>query len=134
MANKPYPFSVCSECAGGGSGDIDLSYYIQSYNKNTHYKVGDFVIGDFYHTRAKQDITIIAECIKEHTSPDIDITPDMDNEYWKFHQIKSFNAMRDIKGNDIVNTYATKEELGDIETALDNIIEIQNSLIGGESV
>ena len=30
MANKPYPFSVCKECAGGGSGgDIDLSGYVQ---------------------------------------------------------------------------------------------------------
>lgn len=31
-------------------------------------------------------------------------------------------------------TYATKEELGDIETALDSIIAMQNELIGGESV
>ena len=30
--------------------------------------------------------------------------------------------------------YATKEDIGKIETALDNIIAIQNTLIGGESV
>lgn len=31
MANKPYPFSVCKECASGGSGggDIDLSRYVE---------------------------------------------------------------------------------------------------------
>ena len=29
--------------------------------------------------------------------------------------------------------YATKEEVGDIETALDNIIAIQNGLIGGDA-
>ena len=33
----------------------------------------------------------------------------------------------------ITNTYATKEELGNIDTALDSIIAIQNSLIGGEA-
>jgi hypothetical protein len=30
--------------------------------------------------------------------------------------------------------YATKEEVGDIETALDHIIAIQNEMIGGDSV
>jgi hypothetical protein len=45
-------------------------------------------------------------------------------------------VVRDDKGNpqslkDVFATLATKKELGDIETALDEIIAIQNSLIGG---
>ena len=43
-------------------------------------------------------------------------------------------ADRDGAGNIIIDTYATKKEVGDIETALDNIITIQNTLIGGDSV
>ncbi len=43
-------------------------------------------------------------------------------------------AYADGSGNNIEQTYATKDEVGNIETALDNIIAIQNSLIGGDSV
>ena len=45
------------------------------------------------------------------------------------------SAMSDWNGNNIVDTYATKAEvstaLGDISTALDSIIALQNSYIGG---
>ena len=40
-------------------------------------------------------------------------------------------ATADVAGNDIMDTYATKAEVGNIETALDGIIAIQNALIGG---
>lgn len=46
----------------------------------------------------------------------------------------AYNADRatmDDKYNLITETYATKAEVGDIETALDSIISIQNELIGG---
>ena len=49
-------------------------------------------------------------------------------------------AEADVNGNFIDEHYATKEEVGNIETALDNIIAeqeaiiaIQNSLIGGDN-
>ena len=42
-------------------------------------------------------------------------------------RLKSFEQYADSK-------YATLEQVGDIETALDTIIAIQNSLIGGDSV
>ena len=46
-------------------------------------------------------------------------------------------AERDYSGNKITDTYATKEEftasVGNIETALDRIIAIQNELIGGDA-
>ena len=43
-------------------------------------------------------------------------------------------AETDWNNNVIHTTYATKAEIGDIETALDGIIAIQNTLIGGGSV
>lgn len=46
----------------------------------------------------------------------------------------SAKAETDWNNNVIHTTYATKAEVGDIETALDNIIAIQNTLIGGGSV
>lgn len=46
-------------------------------------------------------------------------------------------ASEDENGRNIVETYATKaevsEQMGDIESALDSIIAIQNALIGGDS-
>lgn len=45
----------------------------------------------------------------------------------------AYQATADGNGNDITITYATKSEVGDIETALDGIIAIQNTLIGGGS-
>ena len=42
-------------------------------------------------------------------------------------------AERDANYNVITDTYATKAEVGDIETALDSIIAIQNGLIGGDA-
>lgn len=46
-------------------------------------------------------------------------------------------AYEDENGRNIVETYATKaevsEQMGDIESALDGIIAIQNALIGGEA-
>ena len=39
-------------------------------------------------------------------------------------------ANRDKLGNVINEFYATKEEVGDISTALDNIIAIDNALMG----
>lgn len=45
--------------------------------------------------------------------------------YW------AFNADCDGDGNPIVDTYATKEELGDIESVLDSILAIQETIVGG---
>ena len=40
------------------------------------------------------------------------------------------HSVHDALGNIIHDTYATKQDIGDIETALDNIIAIQNELLG----
>ena len=42
-------------------------------------------------------------------------------------------AYRDMFNNPIHETYATKGEVGDINTALDSILAIQNTLIGGDA-
>lgn len=46
----------------------------------------------------------------------------------------AYKADADGFGNLIHTTYATKAEVGDIETALDGIIAIQNTLMGGDGV
>ena len=43
----------------------------------------------------------------------------------------NWQIVRDPASADIANS---KEQIGDIDSALDAIIDIQNSLIGGESV
>ena len=49
--------------------------------------------------------------------------------------VSADSALSDWDGNNIVDTYATKAEvstaLGDISAALDSIVELQNSYIGG---
>ena len=50
----------------------------------------------------------------------------LDNTY----TIVCGKANRDKLGNVINEYYATKEEVGDISTALDGIIAIQNNLLG----
>lgn len=43
---------------------------------------------------------------------------------------EAVSAIKDNLGNPIHETYATKAEIGDVETALDGIIIIQNQLMG----
>ena len=51
-----------------------------------------------------------------------------DNVVWTGHLWDKLSASIDT------SNFATKEDIGNIETALDNIIAIQNDLIGGDSV
>lgn len=64
MANKPYPFSVCKECAGGGSGggDIDLSGYVEKVDGYGLAKINHFNIDD----NARTYTTIEIEGADEH--------------------------------------------------------------------
>lgn len=59
-----------------------------------------------------------------------------DNSKELIEKIKALNPdmnIVDAEGNEFKGLYATKEDIGNIETALDNIIEIQNALIGGDA-
>ena len=51
-----------------------------------------------------------------------------------YANIPATKATQDENGNNIVDTYATKEEIGEISTALTEIEALQNSYIGGDSV
>ena len=60
-----------------------------------------------------------------------------DNSAELLSKIKALNPdMRlvDAEGNEIKAMYATKDDIGNIETALDTIIAVQNELIGGDAV
>lgn len=139
MANKPYPFSVCKECASGGSGggvsqeyvDNALLTKIELWQPNAEYTEGQIVVGTWENKGYMQ--SAILECIVSHRSfgNSAYLAPD----YWKALSYLSahfaYTAVMDENGNAIIRTYATKKELGDIETALDSIIAIQEGTNGG---
>ena len=116
-------------------GNVDLSnYYIKLWQPNTEYKVGDVVIENFGNGYMGNPRTGVLRCIENHTSSDY-----FDQDYLgdsKWEQKKDVWAeygYRDYLGNLIPEHYATKKEVGNIETALNNIIALQNSLIGGDA-
>lgn len=152
---------------------------LELWQPNTAYAVGDMVLG-----LTLSDTYNIIVCKTAHTSINDKYYESGDDDKWKvvlLDEVKrantAINALCDSAGNDIENTYETKENvqflanehyaleervnnlninipiddtptegstnavssggvyraIGDIETALDNIIAIQESLIGGET-
>ena len=136
--------------------DIDLTYNLESENAqsgialapmfqkkielwqpNTEYKVGDVILANA--EEGNTDVTVGMICIQNHTAGDVDYPSDMENFYdsWVIFPLRSLESKRaveDAQSNVIHETYATKEDVGNIETALDNIIALQENLIGGGSV
>ena len=125
----------------GGGGGVSQEYVdnallpkIEIWQPNTKYTEGQIVFGTWENKGYMQ--SAILECIVSHRSfgNSAYLAPD----YWKALSYLSahfaYTAVMDESGNEIIRTYATKKELGDIETALDSIIAMQNELIGGESV
>lgn len=142
----------------GNNGTIKL------WQSNTEYKVGDTVIATLAHpTESDYAYTACLVCIKNHTSGPAskpNVVGDF-NGCWDIYEmsgISSVKAYCDGSGNNIANTYVTKVELGNsyitashiseayvhkedyakdvgnIETVLDNIVTIQESLIGGGNI
>lgn len=109
-----------------------LDGVIQFWQKNTEYKVGDYCLWQYYEEsgdgKNPTSIYYLAYCIGDHTSSG---SVPADLRYWQTSNLCVTSAIKDGLGRYIVSTYATKEEVGNIETALDKIIEIQNQLIGG---
>ena len=120
------------------SDDTFLSK-VEFWKPNTEYKVGQDVIAECYFDAYKATVTVMLSCKKDHISSDapyLNATNDF-YECWDSAGMTSawsFRAVADANSKPIHETYATKNELGDIETALDSIIAIQNQLIGGGSV
>ena len=104
---------------------------ITIWKPDTKYMVGDCVLG-FKVSGVGNNQTdhklFIFECKQDHISSS---GLNDDTSYWKETPIVVDASAKDGLGNFIVDTYATKKEIGDIETALDNIIAIQNMLMGG---
>lgn len=125
--------------------DITLTYAtkesvipkISLWQPNTYYEVGSVVLD-----RDIENCFIIGVCKVAHVSGsngsyDVSASGNWDTlnlqvQYARASTYSTYadNAHSDGNGNDIGTTYATKEEVGDISTALDNIIAIDNALLG----
>lgn len=160
-ANIVIENDVISSTGGGGGGIVvDTTYNSDSYNAqsgialapvfqkkiefwqpNTEYKVGDVLIGYASLEHNRHSVSFILMVNQDHTSPEwTDADFDTLSSYGELHPMNAYvanSAYMDGLGNIIDQIYATKDELAyrldDIETALDGIISIQNSLIGGDS-
>lgn len=108
---------------------------------DTEYHAGDIVLAQYAKTdEAAQNngeyTTVCLLCIKDHTSSGTAFLLPCDSEYWDMANAQSVHSEKDAMGRIISEYYAGKDEverqIGDIETALDAIYEIQNSLIGGD--
>ena len=72
---------------------------------------------------------------KQHTHDNKDILDAINEDVTQFKLSKQHtHENKDILDDISADTYATKAEVGDIETALDSIIAIQKGLIGGGNV
>ena len=113
MAKKPFPFTVCAECCAGGGEVGD--------------KIGDAPSDDKYYVRQN------GQWIDSMT-PGLMVfgSQEANSALYAGEAGKADVAVMDTQNRFITDTYATKDEVGDIESALDSIIAIQNLLIGGD--
>lgn len=139
MAKKPFPFKVCELCCntsgGGGSADSGRVYKYEMSCTWTMLRFGliesdidyPFEVGMVFNIEEDDVIppeyTESGDAIKVLSGDNIAIAAIIDNKP-KFDKL---SASVDL------SNYVTKDDIGDIETALDNIIAIQNSLIGGDA-
>lgn len=105
------------------------------WKPNTEYKVGDTVLAEVFLLTYGKGIPYLyyMQCKEEHISGNTS-SDFLNPTLWNYHLVNAYTSRStyaDSEGNLIVDTYATKEEVGNIETALDSIITIQNELIGG---
>lgn len=114
------------------------------WKPNTKYHVGDQVFAniseryeDYEKGKYKQ---VVLECIADHTSSLVEELWMFDEdmaaifaERWNIKSDYEILAAKDGKGNIISEYYASKAEIGDIETALLEIEAIADSLIGGDA-
>ena len=114
-------YATKEEIANTGGGDISVGNNIAIWKSNTAYEVGDVVLilNPFL------GATIIGTCKLSHTSSHLSNLMENIDSYWDYEEInanKASSAMYDDEGRLIRTTYATKKEIGDIETSLENII------------
>lgn len=118
--------------------DDGLLPKLEIWQSNTLYKQGAVVLAQLWHDEETRE-SVVLYCIKDTTETNISY-PNEAKEFGKcwtaFDIVANFansalSAVRDTNGNLIPEHYATKKELGDIETALDSIIAIQEGTTGG---
>ena len=121
MAEKPFPFSVCKECCatgGGGSGDITIDKELSLSSEN-----------------AVQNKVVTKE-LNEVKSFALTANQDADMAFQKATYIEN-EIIPNLRGElaHLTNRVATLEgDYGFFEAELENIVALQNSYIGGESV
>lgn len=140
MAKKPFPFSVCEECCvagggGGGGGEISIDTKMSDTSENAvQNKVIKKYVDEGLDKKASLEDVLNSDSYKKMSEEVNNMILEIDG-LW--------NTVDNI-GSDITMIYSMIEDnagqirilqnqIGDIETALDNIIEIQNSLIGGDA-
>ena len=107
---------------------------ISVWQPNTKYRIGDLALVNFKNRDIIDPVgtfpikTIIVKCLSSHTSSDyFEIAPPLSDDCWEI--VEETYAYNDALGRRIHNTYATKEELGNIETALDELHSYAQALI-----
>lgn len=94
---------------------------IELWQPNTFYRVGDIVLGKWLGSGFYYMKNVIAECRIEHWSSDSMYLNDQNEKCWTNIQqltaAEAISAEKDIMGNSIISTYATKEALNNIISA-----------------
>lgn len=104
--------------AKGSDGDE-----IRFWKPDTEYKIGDVCVT--YRGTEVFPYMQILSCSVDHISSDLEEDIEA-NHYWWVYASNVNSSARDGQGKLIHKTYATKEELNDIKTVLDVIMEILN--------
>lgn len=115
MAKKPFPFSVCEECCvagggGGGGGEISIDTEMSDTSENA---VQNKVIKKYVDEQV-EGLQFEIERVESEA----------------INQVNNVSAR--VSDNEMRIVFI-EEQVGNIDSALDNIIEIQNSLIGGDA-
>ena len=101
---------------------------ITVWQPNTYYKEGDIVLSQYTDLEKNKTFMVLMECIVEHQSTNIGLPGLTDVQYWQVTRIvadEAYKATYDILKNPIHTTYATKKELGDINSILETLVEVE---------
>ena len=115
------------ECHSGSS--VDLSNYYTKQEIDEEFSATNITVNNLNGEVAnliadKADKTELESYVKQEDLADASVEYARNAEY-------AVKADCDGRGNDFIYYYATKEEVGDIETALDSILAIQDTIVGG---
>lgn len=133
MSEKPYPFEACKQCCNTGA-DIDPSYVVSDVLLVAE-SDGSHSL-DVLRLDGSGGFDPVALASKKYVDDNVEKITD---EIYLTSNTADYNSGRLDQliprvDNMDIDVDVLKTQMGDIETALDNIITIQNTLIGGDSV